>query len=180
MKKITSYILSIFCIFTMVAFFACGEEHNLKLEQNYIEMSIGDDFDISSILTLENINQEEVSFRAFDQNVVTVEEGEITAVGAGTTFVEISWENLVDNLEVKVLGEPLTLPLVSGLNYDTQSGQVVWNNVLVNQGGQTTIANSYTVQITDKQGQATEEIVYINSFAFNSECSLATNGSTEG
>ena len=167
MKKITSYILSIFCIFTMVAFFACGEEHNLKLEQNYIEMSIGDDFDISSILTLENINQEEVSFRAFDQNVVTVEDGEITAVGAGTTFVEISWENLVDNLEVKVLGEPLTLPLVSGLDYDTQSGQVVWNNVLVNQGGQTTIANSYTVQITDKQGQATEEIVYTNSFAFN-------------
>ncbi len=167
MKKITSYILSIFCVFTMVAFFACGEEHNLKLEQNYIEMSIGDDFDISSILTLENINQEEVSFRAFDQNVVTVEDGEITAVGAGTTFVEISWENLVDNLEVKVLGEPLTLPLVSGLDYDTQSGQVVWNNVLVNQGGQTTIANSYTVQITDKQGQATEEIVYTNSFAFN-------------
>ena len=36
MKKITSYILSIFCIFTMVAFFACGEEHNLKLEQNYV------------------------------------------------------------------------------------------------------------------------------------------------
>ena len=151
----------------MVSFFACGENYNLKLEQNYIEMSIGDDFDISSILTLENIEQGEVSYKSLDQDVVTVENGEITAVGAGTTFVEVSWKDLVDNLEVKVLGEPLKLNTVNGLTYNTQSRQVVWNKVLLSQSGQTTSANSYTVKISDTQGQTTEEVVYSNSFDFN-------------
>ena len=97
MKKITSYILSIFCVFAMVSFFACGEKSNLSLSQNYVEMSIGDEFDISSILSLENIDAKDVSFTSLDQNVVTVENGVLTAVGAGTTFVEVSFEKLVDN-----------------------------------------------------------------------------------
>ncbi len=166
MKKITSYILSIFCVFAMVSFFACGEKSNLSLSQNYVEMSIGDEFDISSILSLENIDAEDVSFTSLDQNVVTVENGVLTAVGAGTTFVEVSFEKLVDNLEVKVLGEPLKLNKVTGLMYDKNASKIVWNDVLVNQNGQVTKANAYTIKIRDSQNAVKEQIVYTNSFEF--------------
>ena len=166
MKKITSYILSIFCVFAMVSFFACGEKSNLSLNQNYVEMSIGDEFDISSILSLENIDAEDVSFTSLDQNVVTVENGVLTAVGAGTTFVEVSFEKLVDNLEVKVLGESLKLNKVTGLMYDKNASKIVWNDVLVNQNGQVTKANAYTIKIRDSQNAVKEQIVYTNSFEF--------------
>ena len=168
MKKLTSYLLSIFCLFTMVTLFACGENYELSLQQNYIEMSIGDDFDISSILSLKNIDKSDVEYSVFDQNVVTLENSTITAVGAGTTFVEVSYENYVDNLEVKVTGNPLTLENVSGLSYDKSSKSITWNHSLISQNGNVTVANSYTVKITNSLGDKEEQVVYTNSLAFES------------
>lgn len=168
MKKLTSYLLSIFCLFTMVTLFACGENYELSLQQNYIEMSIGDDFDISSILSLKNIDYSDVEYSVFDQNVVTLENSTITAVGAGTTFVEVSYENYVDNLEVKVTGNPLTLENVSGLSYDKSSKSIIWNHSLISQNGVVTVASSYTVKITDSLGAMKEQVVYTNSLPFSS------------
>lgn len=166
MKKFTHYILSIFCILTAVTFFACNEPKSLKFENNYIEMSIGDDFDISSILQVENIDRQDVSYTVYDSSIISLEGTTITALSAGKTFVEASFENNVANLEVNVIGESIQAPTVNGLTYNTNSKTVVWDNALIKTQNSLLIANSYTVKIDD--GESSEEFVtYTNSYAFN-------------
>lgn len=158
MKKFLPYILSLFCIFSLVYFSACEKNCNLQFKENYIEMSIGDEIDIGDYLKLENIELSKVSLRSLDNSVVSISNGKATAVKAGSTFVEASFESKIANLEVNVVGDSLASDVPTGLMFDSQSGFLTWNSVLIKFDNQVKPVNSYTVNITSGN-EVTEKIV---------------------
>ena len=63
------------------------------------------------------------------------------------------------NLEIKVNKQPVATDTPSGLNYNTETGNIVWNPVLVNVDNEVIEVNSYLVSITTSDGEVVKEVI---------------------
>lgn len=84
MKKFTAIILTV--ILTAVLLSACGEEP-LRLDQNRIDMIVGDSAELSAGTATK------VSWQSSDSAVVTVNGGKLSAKSAGEAVITASLEN---------------------------------------------------------------------------------------
>ena len=159
MKKIFPYILTLFCIFSIAFMGACNNnEVSIKFETDFIELNVGDEYDLNEKIVVKNVNKSDVKLKSLDSSVVSVIEGKAVAVGFGTTFVQAFYKDKIANLEIKVNSEAVECEAPLGLMYDEQNGYITWNHVLVKIGDEIQQVNSYTVEITS-QNQISEELV---------------------
>lgn len=155
MKKISVFILSVFCALSAVFLSACNEQtYSLSFSQDYIEMKIGEEFNVSSKVIVEQIDKKELTYKSLDSNIVVVLNGVATAMAEGTTFVKASYKNSSTNIEVKVIGENISASTPQGLTYDSQNGYITWNKVLIKLSTGIKAVNSYTLEII--KGETTE------------------------
>ena len=156
MKKFVPYILVLFCVFSVSVLGACNQNNaRISFDTDYIEMNIGDELDVYSKLEVEGVNTEEVTLKSLDSSVISLIDGQATAVGQGTTIVQALYENKRAILEIKVNGEAIVCDAPLGLMYDKQNGFITWNHVLVKIGNDIQQVNSYTVEI--KSNDTTKE-----------------------
>ncbi len=160
MKKFVPYILVLFCVFSVSVLGACNQNNaRISFDTDYIEMNIGDELDVYSKLEVEGVNAKEVTLKSLDSSVISLTDGQATAVGQGTTIVQALYENKRAILEIKVNGEAIVCDAPLGLMYDKQNGFITWNHVLVKIGNDIQQVNSYTVEI--KSNDTTKEEIVI-------------------
>ncbi len=159
MKKLIPYILVVFCFLSVGILSACEDNTSIKFTESYIELSVGDEFDVKSKLELANISVDDVTIKSLDSSVVAIVDEKAVAVKEGTTFVKASTNNKEANLEVKVNKQPVATDTPSGLNYNTETGNIVWNPVLVNVDNEVIEVNSYLVSITTSNGEVVKEVI---------------------
>lgn len=159
MKKIIPYLLVVFSILSIGIFTACGDNASIKFIESYIELNVGDEIDVKSKLEVDNISIDDVSIKSLDSSVVAIKDDKAIAVGQGTTFIKASCNNVETNLEIKVNAEPIITNTPSGLSYNLENGNVVWNPVLVNVDDQVIEVNSYLVSISTQEKEIVKEVI---------------------
>lgn len=158
MKKIFPYIFSILSLFCFGIIAGCGEkpQYNLSFEKSYIEMSIGDTLDLSTVVKIDNASKSDIRFKTHDASVVTLSGQTITAVNSGVTIIDANYDTAFSYMEVKVFAKPMQSDTPNGIVYNEQTNSISWNKVMVKIDDKIQEINSYTLLVSHNNEQAKE------------------------
>lgn len=158
MKKIFPYIFGILSIFCFGIIAGCNEspKYNLSFEKSYIEMSIGDTLDLSTVVKIDNANKSDIKFTTHDASVVALSGQTITAVNSGVTIIDANYDTAFSYMEVKVFAKPMQSDTPNGIVYNEQTNSISWNKVIVKIGDSIQEINSYTLLVSHNNEQAKE------------------------
>jgi hypothetical protein len=162
MKKFVTYIFAFICLLSAGLLSACTEEGgpdaSIYFNESYLELNIGDQIDLEKQIYFENIEFDDISFVSLDKSIVSITDGQLTAVGVGSTLIRAEYDDAFANLEIKVKANASQVSAPTGLIYDLKEQCVSWNHVLVKVGDKIQEVNSYTVSLTSN-GATTEHTV---------------------
>lgn len=165
MKKIKRLLLVIICLFSVGVFWGCNKNAEISFTQKIIEMTVGDEKDVSEVLKLENATLSKVKFHSSNNQIVFVSaQKKIVARTAGKAMIEADILGKKAYMSVNVSKAKKQFPIASGLAYNVEESLLKWNNAFFEIDHDKIFAEKYILEITINNQKPIEKTVDENSF----------------
>lgn len=146
--KFKKFLIILLCFFSMGLFYGCVNDAQISFEKSEIEMNVGQELELSTILKTKNVSLKDLKFSTSNSQIAFISPNNILiARESGVAIIEAKISSKVTYLSVKVTPKKEKFQKVAGLNFDYENMNVKWDQAFVFSNEKVVFASSYDVQI---------------------------------
>lgn len=153
--------------------FACTEKeentnYSIEFKQQSVVMQIGDQLNISEILTITGANFSDVNFRSSNNSVAFVNsQNKLVAVASGSASIEAKIKQKTTYLSVDVEEQLQPFEVVKNFNWNNNTNTLSWEEPYIRVSSKTIKANSYELEIKKDDEQPQTITLLTNTYKFD-------------
>ncbi len=158
--KIKKALIVLLCVLSMGLFYGCVNNARISFENTDIEMIVGQEIELSSILKIENCSLEDLTFSTSNNQIVFISPtNKLIARGSGAAIIEAKVSSKTTYLNVKVTPQKEKFQKVTGLEFDYEHMCIKWNPAFVYDNQNVVFASSYEVKIINGENTSSQTII---------------------